>query len=143
MTITFIFLISLLALIASKDPSTFSNYDQVTQQTIDSNYKIDFDTNTITGKTKISFKAKRDGEVIILDTNKLDILQIVDSDTGFILEKGSDWYLDKDAELDSLGTPLKIYRSYQENNIFSYVITALIVLIYQYVLPLLHEYPSV
>ena len=123
MKITFIFLISLLALIASKDPSTFSNYDQVTQQTIDSNYKIDFDTNTITGKTKISFKAKRDGEVIILDTNKLDILQIVDSDTGFILEKGSDWYLDKDAELDSLGTPLKIYRSYQEKNIFSYVIT--------------------
>ena len=123
MKINFIFLISLLALIASKDPSTFSNYDQVTQQTIDSNYKIDFDTNTITGKTKISFKAKRDGEVIILDTNKLDILQIVDSDTGFILEKGSDWYLDKDAELDSLGTPLKIYRSYQENNIFSYVIT--------------------
>ena len=40
-----------------------------------------------------------------------------------MLFRSSDGYLDKDAELDSLGTPLKIYRSYQEKNIFSYVIT--------------------
>ena len=84
-----------------KDPSTFSNYDQITQTSIEGNYKIDFNTSIITGKVKIYFKAQMDGEVIILDTNELTILSVIDSNTGYDLE----WKLDTKHSLDSLGTP--------------------------------------
>ena len=94
-----------------KDPSTFSNYDQITQTSIEGNYKIDFNTSIITGKVKIYFKAQMDGEVIILDTNELTILSVIDSNTGYDLE----WKLDTKHSLDSLGTPLKIYKEYTTN----------------------------
>ena len=107
-TITFL-IISLIS--CEKDPSTFSNYDQITQTSIEGNYKIDFNTSIITGKVKIYFKAQMDGEVIVLDTNGLTILSVIDSHTGYDLE----WKLDTKHSLDSLGTPLKIYKEYSTN----------------------------
>ena len=107
-TITFL-IISLIS--CEKDPSTFSNYDQITQTSIEGNYKIDFNTSIITGKVKIYFKAQMDGEVIVLDTNRLTILSVIDSHTGYDLE----WKLDTKHSLDSLGTPLKIYKEYSTN----------------------------
>jgi leukotriene-A4 hydrolase len=52
-----------------------------------------------------------DGEVIILDTSGLTIQSVIDSDTGDELE----WVLDTKHALDSLGTPLKIYKEYFTN----------------------------
>ena len=117
-----ILLFLLLGLAFAKDPSTFSNYDQIAQKSIEGNYKIDFDTSTINGKVKILFSAVYEGEVIILDTKNLEITQIIDSNTGDILIKDTDWVLDTKSTLDSLGTPLKIYKSYNAGDDFSYVI---------------------
>ena len=117
-----ILLFLLLVLTFSKDPSTFSNYDQIAQKSIEGHYKIDFETSTIYGKVKILFTAVKEGEVIILDTKNIAIIQIIDSNSGDILVKDTDWVLDTKSTLDSLGTPLKIYRSYKEEEFFSYVI---------------------
>ena len=104
---------------SEKDPSTFSNYDQIIQTAIEANYKVDFETSTITGKVKLYLKALMDGEVIILDTNQLTILSVIDSHTGYELE----WKLDTKYALDSLGTPLKIYREYFANETIPIVVT--------------------
>ena len=110
-SLLFITLVLLTLTSCDKDPSTFSNYDQIIQTSIEGNYKLDFDTSTITGKVKIYFKAQMDGEVIILDTSGLTIQSVIDSDTGDELE----WVLDTKHALDSLGTPLKIYKEYFTN----------------------------
>ena len=48
-----------------KDPSTFSNYEQIIQTNLELNFDIDFQQKIIHGKVKIYFKALKDGEVII------------------------------------------------------------------------------
>lgn len=101
-------MISLFLISYQADPSTFSNFDQIIQKKIEGNYKLDFDKKIIDGTIKIYFHSIIDGEVIILDTSQLTVTSVIDSDTGDSLE----YVVDTRHKLDSLGTPLKIYRSY-------------------------------
>ena len=104
--------------IFSKDPSTFSNYEQIIQINLEINFNIDFQQKIIYGLVKIYFKALKDGEVIILDTKALKINSIIDSDTGEEL----DYMLDNQYELLSNGVPLKIYKEYNKNDIITVLI---------------------
>ena len=95
----------------SKDLSTFSNYEIIRQTNIELSFKIDFKNKIIEGIEKIYFTALKDGEVIILDTKSLKINSIIDSDTGEEIE----FIFDKQYELDGLGIPLKIYKTYNKD----------------------------
>jgi leukotriene-A4 hydrolase len=57
---------------------------------------------------RITLKAILSGDLIILDSKNLNIQSIVDSKTGNPLQ----YKLDKDHEIESLGTPLKILLGY-------------------------------
>ena len=94
-----------------KDLSTFSNYEVIIQTNVELGFNINFKNKTIDGVEKIYFSALKDGEVIILDTRALIINSIIDSDTGEEL----DYILDKQYELDGLGVPLKIYKTYNKD----------------------------
>ena len=102
-----------------KEVNTFSNYEIIQQTNIEIHFNIDFEQKIVNGKVKIYFKAKEDGEVIILDTKALIIHSIIDSDTGEDL----DYIIDDYYKLESMGVPLKIYRQYNANDTIAIVIT--------------------
>ena len=102
-----------------KDPSTFSNYEQIIQTNLELNFNIDFHQKIIHGQVKIYFKALKDGEVIILDSKALKINSIIDSDTGEELY----YILDTQYELLSNGVPLKIYKEYNKNDVITILIS--------------------
>ena len=102
----------------SKDISTFSNYEVIKQTNIEANFFIDFDSKVIHGTVKMYMTALEDGEVIVLDSRALKINSIIDSDTGDELE----FLLDEQYELEALGTPLKIYKSFSKGDEIAIVI---------------------
>ena len=106
-----ILFLTVLSFSIQKDPSTFSNYDQIVQKSLEGNYNIDFDKSVIVGKLKIYFTGLKDGDYITLDTKNLKIISVIDSNTGDELE----WILDSKVALESLGTPLRITRPYKKD----------------------------
>ena len=107
---TIIFLI-LISFSINKDVSTFSNYEIIKQTNLELNFNIDFKNKVVNGIVKSYFTALKDGEVIVLDTKDLNIHSVIDCDTGEELE----FNLDKQFELDSLGIPLKIYKTFDKD----------------------------
>ena len=107
---TIIFLI-LISFSINKDVSTFSNYEIIKQTNLELNFNIDFKNKVVNGIVKSYFTALKDGEVIVLDTKDLNIHSVIDSDTGEELE----FILDKQFETDSLGIPLKIYKTFDKD----------------------------
>ena len=95
----------------TKDVSTFSNYEIIKQTSLEINFNVNFKNKIIEGLVKIFFTSLKDGEVIVLDTNSLNIISIIDSDTGDELE----YILDKQYEMEGLGVPLKIYKQYNKD----------------------------
>ena len=102
----------------TKDISTFSNYEIIKQTNLEINFNVDFKNKIIEGLVKIYFTALKDGEVIILDSNSLNIISIIDSDTGDELE----YIIDKQYEVDGVGVPLKIYKEYNKDEQFAILI---------------------
>ena len=102
----------------TKDISTFSNYEIIKQTNLEINFNVDFENKIIEGIVKIYFTALKDGEVIILDSNSLNIISIIDSDTGDELE----YIIDKQYEVDGVGVPLKIYKEYNKDEQFAILI---------------------
>ena len=94
-----------------KDISTFSNYEIIKQTNLEINFNVDFENKIIEGMVKIYFTSLKEGEVIILDSNSLNIISVIDSDTGEELE----FILDKKYEVDGLGVPLKIYKNFNKD----------------------------
>lgn len=112
-----------LALIKGKDISSFSNSDIIQQKRIEVNFNVDFDTKIVYGKMKIYFQPMFSGDIIVLDTQQLEILSIIDPNTGETVS----YLFDTEHALTNLGTPLKIYYSYTkttdgEDNMFALVI---------------------
>ncbi len=103
---------------SKEDPSTFSNYFQIKQKHIEGHFQINFNTSTIISKVKIFFESLMDGELIILDSKSLKINSIIDPDTGLNINYEYDTYY----SLPSLGTPLKIYKSYSKGQNISIII---------------------
>ena len=103
---------------SKEDPSTFSNYFQIKQKHIEGHFQINFNTSTIISKIKIFFESLMDGELIILDSKSLKINSIIDPDTGLNINYEYDTYY----SLPSLGTPLKIYKSYSKGQNISIII---------------------
>ena len=114
----FSFYLLLLSICSLTDPSSFSNYDQIKQTKVKLNININFEEKIIDVEEKLYMKAEIDGEVIVLDTNQIEILSIIDSDTGDSLP----YKLDYLHSIKSLGTPLKIYKTYKKGDIIVFVI---------------------
>ena len=95
----------------NKDVSTFSNYEIIKQTNLELNFIVDFKNKIVNGIVKSYFSAIKDGEVIVLDTKALNIHSIIDCDTGEELE----FILDKQYELEELGIPLKIYKTFNKD----------------------------
>ena len=114
----FIYFLSFFWETLQRDTNTFSNYEQIKQNSIDVNFDVDFEQKVIHGIVKIYFKALTDGEVIVLDTRALKINSIIDSDTGDKL----DFLIDSQYELDANGIPLKIYKEYSKDDDIAIVI---------------------
>ena len=102
-----------------EDPSTFSNYYQVYHTHLDGHFQIDFNRTILKGKIKLYFNTTMNGELIILDSKSLIINSIIDCDTGEKLNYDYDNYF----SLNTLGTPLKIYKEYEKNTQFQILIT--------------------
>ena len=102
-----------------EDPSTFSNYYQVYHTHLDGHFQIDFNRTILKGKIKLYFNTTMNGELIILDSKSLIINSIIDCDTGENLNYEYDNYF----SLNTLGTPLKIYKEYEKNTQFQILIT--------------------
>lgn len=116
-----IILITCLTLINGKDVSSYSNSDMIEQKRIEVNFNVDFEEKVIHGKMKIYFEPKEDGDIIILDTKHLDIISIIDPQTGDEVPNE----FDEEHALTHLGKPLKIYYSYKkeaEDSTYSLVI---------------------
>ena len=109
--ISLIIYLALISFIINKDASTFSNYEIIKQTNLELNFNIDFKNKIINGIVKAYFTALKDGEVIVLDTRALEINSIIDCDTGEELE----YIIDKQYELDGLGVPLKIYKTFNKD----------------------------
>ena len=108
---TFLIFLMILYFSFSKDISTFSNYEIIRQKKVELHFDIDFNNKVIQGTEKIYFNALYDGEVIVLDTLSLDIISIIDSDTGDELE----YILENQYEINKLGVPLKIYKEFSKD----------------------------
>ena len=111
-------IIFLINITFEKDISTFSNYKIIQQTKIEVNFEVDFTQKIVNGKAKIYFKALQYGEVIVLDTKALKIYSVIDSDTGENLQ----YIFDNQYKLESLGTPLKIYKQFYQNDTITIVI---------------------
>ena len=109
--ISFLIYLSLISFSLNKDASTFSNYEIIKQTNLELSFNVDFKNKIINGIVKGYFTALKDGEVIILDTRALEINSIIDCDTGEELE----YIIDKQYELDGLGVPLKIYKTFNKD----------------------------
>ena len=105
--------------IQKEDPSTFSNFFQISHTNLEGKLQIDFSKKILKGKIKYYFNARKDGEIIILDSSSAIIIHsIIDSDTGEKLKYEYDDYF----SLNQLGIPLKIYKEYSKNSICKIII---------------------
>ena len=96
-----------------EDPSTFSNFFQISHTHLEGKIQIDFSKKILKGKIKYYFNATKDGEIIILDSSPSIIIHsIIDSNTGENLKYEHDEYF----SLNQLGIPLKIYKEYSQNS---------------------------
>ena len=102
----------LLGFCFNKDISSFSNYEIIKQTNLELSFNVDFKNKVVNGIEKIYFTALKDGEVIVLDTRALKIESIIDCDTGDDLE----YIIDTQYELDGIGVPLKIYKTFNQDD---------------------------
>ncbi len=71
-----------LSLITSKDISTLSNYEQIKQTHLDAQLEIDFENSIIKGDLHYKYQALASGDYIQLDSDTLQINQIIDESNG-------------------------------------------------------------
>ena len=114
--IQFLLIFTIFSLINSLDNSTLSNYEDIPLNMLYGDFKIDFENKIVHGNLCYRFTPKKDGNQIILDTQKLDILKI------YKINKvdGVDTYEQINftfGEVDeNLGKPLIINIDYLKNN---------------------------
>jgi leukotriene-A4 hydrolase len=89
--------------LGQSDISSFSNIDTIIQRNIDAKFAVEFNDQVVVGQVDITFQAIQETRQIILDTNGLTIISIVDVNL-----KPLKWYLDSARKLETLGTPLVI-----------------------------------
>ena len=95
----------------SKDNSTLSNYLEITLQNLEGTFHPNFDTKIISGELIYTFKAKDDGDEIILDSKYLEIKNISE-----ISPEEKTLNFTEGELVEFLGVPIKISRPFQKDD---------------------------
>ena len=101
--------------IKSLDPSTQSNYNNVTLIRLKGLFTPDFEEEIIQGELNLTFQSNINGSEIILDTKYLEIISIEDE-----LKKPINYSFGEFDE--NLGTPLIIHYDYNESSLINITI---------------------
>ena len=104
-------LLSMILLSESKDNSTLSNYLEITLQNLEGTFHPNFDTKIISGELIYTFKAKDDGDEIILDSKYLEIKNISE-----ISPEEKTLNFTEGELVEFLGVPIKISRPFQKDD---------------------------
>ncbi|WAR25725.1 LKHA4-like protein [Mya arenaria] len=79
--------VSVMSALSSRDPSSFSNPDEIRMEHIHLNLTINFDKHTLSGHAQLTFvREKPEAEYIILDTRELTITSVRDVGSNEDLE---------------------------------------------------------